>query len=174
MIKRSASDIQFIAVTFVLVALLGVPTFASLVESDEISASATVEPATSLAQNVVGVRSPSSVAAVTIVPQKVTSTLHQSADFDLNCTKKSADRIAVKGSYLQLRGKSCVRGYAIGQIEIVNKSNGYTASVFDRGSDKYQTDLIQLSKGENEITIRYKAASGKSVEEVLRISAPLS
>lgn len=173
MFKRSASDVQFIAVTFVLVALLGVRTFASLVESDEVPASA-VASATGLAQNAVGARAPASVAAVTVVPQKVTSTLHQSADFDLNCTKKSADKIAVKGSYLQLRGKSCVRGYAIGQIEIVNKSNGYTASVFDRGSDKYQTDLIQLNKGENEIAIRYKAAGGKSVEEVLRISAPQS
>lgn len=173
MFKRSASDIQFIAITFVLVALLGARTFSSLMEPDEVVPLSASAAATVLTENSTA-RIPASVSPVTVVPQKVDSTLHQSADFDLNCTKKSLDKFAVKGSYLQLRGKSCMRGVSVGQIEIVNKSNGYTASVFDRGSDKYQTDLIQLNKGENEIAIRYKAAGGKSVEEILHISAPQS
>ncbi|MNL75426.1 hypothetical protein D3C87_2012290 [compost metagenome] len=54
-------------------------------------------------------------------------------------------------------------------VEIINRSNGYTASIFDSGKNKYQTDLIQLVQGENEITVRYQDASGKTQEEVLKV-----
>ena len=90
---------------------------------------------------------------------------------DLNCSKKGAFKVSVRGNFVQFQGKSCVKGFNEGQVEIVNKSNGYTASIFPRGTDKYQTDLIQLQNGDNEIAIRYRERSGKSVEEVVHVTS---
>ncbi|MBO9666272.1 MAG: hypothetical protein J7501_05615 [Bdellovibrio sp.] len=167
---KKPSEIHFIAVTFVLVVLLGARTFASLTEPDQV-ASVVVPAVASKASVSVSSRQPASIPSSEVVPGKVETSLHQSADFDLDCTKKSATKLDIKAGYVQFRGKSCVRGFSVSEIEIVNKSNGYTASVFDRGSDKYQTDLIQLKHGDNEIAVRYRSA-GKTVEEIIRVTAP--
>lgn len=165
MFKRAASEFQFIAITFILVVLLGARTFASLTDSDmtitEDVKVTSVAPETE--------RKPASIPQTSVAPQKISS-LHQSADLDLNCSKKKDGNLSVHAGYVQFKGKSCVRGGAVSSIQIVNKSNGYTASVFDRGSDKYQTDLIQLQPGENEILIRYEN-SGRQVEEIIRVSS---
>jgi hypothetical protein len=165
MFKRAASEIQFIAITFILVVLLGARTFANLTEADvvaseEANTASVVEPMR---------RTPASLPPTAVAPQKIESSLHQSADVDLNCSKKKG-QLEVHAGYVQFKGKSCARGVRMGEIQIVNKSNGYTASVFDRGSDKYQTDLIQLQPGENEISIRYEN-SGRQVEEIIRVSS---
>ncbi len=165
MFKRAASEIQFIAITFILVVLLGARTFANLTEADfvaldEVKTTSRTEPLQ---------RKPASLPPTAVAPQKIDSSLHQSADVDLNCSKKNGS-LEVHAGYVQFKGKSCARGVRMGEIQIVNKSNGYTASVFDRGSDKYQTDLIQLQPGENEISIRYQN-SGRQVEEIIRVSS---
>jgi hypothetical protein len=165
---KKPSEIHFIAVTFVLVVLLGARTFASLTEPDQV---AVMAPAVASKASVsVAGRNPASIPSAEVVPGKVETSLHQSADFDLDCTKKSSTKLDIKAGYVQFRGKSCARDFNVSEIEIVNKSNGYTASVFDRGSDKYQTDLIQLKHGDNEIAVRYRSA-GKTVEEIIRVTA---
>ncbi|MEK2689811.1 hypothetical protein [Bdellovibrio sp. GT3] len=167
MFKRAASEVQFIAITFVLVLLLGVRTFASLTEED-----AAVQDEQQVATTVIAKetnRRPASIPATTVAPQKIGSSLHESADVDLNCKGKTG-QLEVNAGYIQFKGKNCTTGVSVGQIQIVNKSNGYTASVFDRGSDRYQTDLIQLQPGQNEIAIRYEKA-GRKVEEIIRISS---
>lgn len=164
MFKRPSSDIHFIAVTFVLVLLLGARTFLSLTE-EEISP---VESAVA-SSSVLAARSPASVPAA--VTHKVESALQQFTEVDLNCSKKAAAVVAIHGNFVQFQGKACLKGMDIGAVEIVNKSNGYTASIFARGSDKYQTDLIQLQNGENEIAIRYRERSGKAVEEVVKVQS---
>ncbi len=164
MFKRQASDIQFIAVTLVLVLLLGARTFYSLTEEDMTSVESAVASSSSLASS--SSRAPASIPTAT---HKVGSALEQFTQFDLNCTKKSAQKVSVHGAFVQFQGKNCAKGLQQGEVEIVNKSNGYTASIFPRGTDKYQTDLIQLKSGENEIAIRYRERSGKSVEEVVRV-----
>lgn len=166
MFKRAASEFQFIAITFILVVLLGARTFASLTEAD-MSVNEDVQFAMAVKPSE---RTPASVPPTTVAPQKIGSSLHQSADLDLNCNKKKDNTLSVHTGYVQFKGKSCLRGGAVGSIQIVNKSNGYTASVFDRGSDKYQTDLIQLQPGDNEISIRYEL-SGRPVEEIIRVSS---
>ncbi|UYL10155.1 hypothetical protein B9G69_006125 [Bdellovibrio sp. SKB1291214] len=167
MFKRAASEIQFIAITFILVVLLGARTFASLTEEGEAEISQETKSAMIKEPNT---RAPASLPPTTVAPQRVDSSLHQSADIDLNCSKKKSSALEIHAGYVQLKGKSCARGVRMGEIQIVNKSNGYTASVFDRGSDKYQTDLIQLQPGENEISIRYENA-GQKVEEIIRVSS---
>jgi hypothetical protein len=158
--KKSRADSYFLIVTFLVVVLLGIPTYSSLVEedaaSDDIATNVRAEAS----------RQPSSVAVQTTKPE---SALRPLTEWNLSCGKKAQSLLKVSGNFVQFHGKSCVKNFNIEHIEIINRSNGYTASVFDSGINKYQTDLIQLVKGENEITVRYQDPSGKTQEEVLKV-----
>ncbi len=166
MLKRP-SDTHFLFITLILVLLMGVPTFHTLMANDEI---AELQMPVEATQGAVGSsRQPASVPAKT--SSLPTSALSYFTQYDLSCAKKSLSKLKVSGSYVQFQGKNCLKNFKNGDVEIVNKSNGFTASVFSSGSDKYQTDLIQLQNGDNEIGIRYRERSGKAVEEVVRISA---
>lgn len=161
MLKRQPSDTQFLIVTFVLVLFLGVPTFMNLTEEDVL-----IPEAVAAGQGAVLAQGRTPASVPTGLTNKVSSALSHLAQLDLRCAKKAASPLRVEGSYVQFEGKNCLRDKT---LEIVNKSNGYTASVFLKGTDKYQTDLIQLQKGDNEITIRYHDGPGKAVEEVVLV-----
>lgn len=90
---------------------------------------------------------------------------------DLNCPKVPYPTVQVAGTYLQLQGKNCGLPFKESDVEIINRSNGFTASVFSKGLHHYQTDLIQLKQGDNEIVIRYRRSSGQAVEETLKVTA---
>ncbi|ASD65561.1 hypothetical protein [Bdellovibrio bacteriovorus] len=162
MFKAQPSDTQFIIVTFVLVLLLGIPTFMNLTEDSYVVAEEEVFESAQ-APALAGGREPASI------PSAKVAAVSRLTQFDLSCAKKALSPLSVDSGYVQFEGKNCLRGFKEGDVEIINKSNGYTASIFLRGTDKYQTDLIQLKKGDNEITIRYRERSGKAVEEVLLV-----
>ncbi|WP_413613010.1 hypothetical protein [Bdellovibrio sp. HCB-110] len=162
MFKRQPTDTQFLFITLVLVLLMGIPTFHTLTANEELSEEQVVSATTP-----VGQRKPASVVAASALP--IAPAISHFTQYDVSCAKKVLPKLDVAGSYVQFQGKNCLKNFKEGDIEIVNRSNGYTASVFISGSDKYQTDLIQLQKGDNEIAIRYRERSGKAVEEVVRV-----
>ncbi|MEK2644114.1 hypothetical protein [Bdellovibrio sp. BCCA] len=163
MFKRQPTDTQFLFITLVLVLLMGIPTFHTLTANDEFSND-------ELAQNsatTIGERRPASIPAVS--GAAMAPAVSHFTHYDVSCAKKALNKLDISGGFVQFQGKNCLKNFKDGDIEIVNKSNGYTASVFVSGADKYQTDLIQLQKGDNEIAIRYRERSGKAVEEVIRV-----
>ena len=165
MFQKLSSDTKFLAITSFIVLALGARTFFSLVEPEEIPASALASKGTP----VIGSRAPSSVSpqAVEVKPKK-----ERFAQHDLNCHKKGANAVvSVTGHMVQIQGRTCVSGFKSSDLEIVNRQNGFTAAVFESGKNEYQTDLIQLEQGDNEITIRYRERSGTVVEEVVRVRA---
>ncbi|WP_415062315.1 hypothetical protein [Bdellovibrio sp.] len=162
MFKRQPTDTQFIFLTLMLVLLMGIPTFQTLTQKEEVSDVQVAAESPPLTTK----RSPSSLPASVV---DVKPALQQFTAYDLSCAKKSASELTVSGPYVQFQGRNCLKNFKSGDVEIVNKSNGYTASIFSSGSDKYQTDLIQLQQGENEIAIRYRESSGKPVEVVVRV-----
>ncbi|MGZ6470608.1 MAG: hypothetical protein ACXWRZ_05580 [Bdellovibrio sp.] len=145
--------------TLVFVLLMGAMTFYSLLEKEETIIAQVNKQSAQIDRN------PSSVAKTSAV--KVPSSLSQFAEHDLNCGKTTQKKQIVAGSFVQFQGKNCLKNYKDGDVEILNKSNGYTASTLTHGADKYQTDLIQLKNGENEIVIRYHEGSEKTVEEII-------
>jgi hypothetical protein len=159
MLKTNRADTYFLVITFMVVALLGVPTYSSLVEDE-----GHVAHTTSTAK--IEGRIPASIPVKTETP---VSTFNSKTELDLSCGKKLAGLLKVSGNFMQLHGKTCFKNFASENVEITNRSNGYTASVFESGKNKYQTDLIQLVQGENEITVRYQDASGKIQVEVLKV-----
>lgn len=172
MFKRQSSDTHFLFITLVLVLLLGIPIFHTLTAEDEMPEVAVASLGTAGVE--AGGRGPASIP--TMVPVRAgKATLGMTSlatSYDLSCSKKGLQKINVNGSYVQLQGKNCLKNLSSGDIEIVNKSNGYTASIFNSGSNQYQTDLIQLRGGDNEIVIRYRERSGKPVEETIHVHAP--
>lgn len=154
---------HFILVTLVLVLMLGAPTFYSLTEDSDF-AQLTEQSALAISAS----RAPASLPPIAVATKK--NALGRFFHFDLSCAKNSgAVPMEVHGGFVQLQGKSCLNKSQRQQVEILNKTNGYTASIFDSGSDKYQTDLIQLADGDNEISVRYREPSGKTVESVIFI-----
>lgn len=156
MFKKQPSDNQLIFVTFILVVLMAFPTFQTLAQNE--GPSDGVLP-----------RSPASVPVLATAWDVKKETEQRFAHLDLNCASKPAVSADIVGDVVQLQGKNCITDFKDGDVEIVNKSNGFTASIFDSGMGKYQTDLIQLQQGENEIAIRYRQKTGKVTEHVLRV-----
>lgn len=165
MFKRPPTDTHFILLTLALVLVMAVPTFNTLVSNEEVSEEEVLTVHTLSSSST---RTPASVPhqAASV---KVESALASFTAYDLSCTKQGHAAVSVSGSFVQFQGKNCLKNFKDGDVEIVNKSNGYTASVFSRGANNYQTDLIQLQKGENEIAIRYREGSGKAVEQIVRV-----
>lgn len=161
MFKTPPTDNQFLFVTLVLVLLLGVPAFVNITGEDEpIAVVATAGMSVD--------RHPASIPTPEVKP--AARALEQT-EWDLSCAKKTAPTLKVTAGHVQFHGRNCLQGRQGADVEIVNRTNGYTASVFFRGSDKYQTDLIQLQNGDNEIAIRYRERSGKTVEEVVLVQS---
>lgn len=91
------------------------------------------------------------------------------AKYDLDCSGKSTKRVSVNGEFVQIKGLNCRGDLSSKNVEVVNKSNGYTAEIFESHLGMYQTDLIQLQPGLNNIFIRYVNSFGNSVEELLEV-----
>ncbi len=162
MFKKQFTDVQFLVVTMLVVLALGAKTFASLTEPDELQLP-------SVATNDAGLgvsRTPSSVGPA----KEAKPRWDRFAHHDLNCHKKiEKPVVAINGNFVQLQGKHCLKGFKFSELDIVNRQNGFAASIFESGSDQYQTDLIQLEQGDNEIVIRYRENSGALVEEVVKV-----
>ncbi len=153
MIIRSA-ETKFLIVSFVFVLLLGIKTVASFVEQPVLDAPASYG------------RQPSSVmkSKRAVALEKTAEVVSNTGNLDFNCQKNSQKELAVKGAYLQIRGKGCAQSNQGDQVSIINKSNGYTAAVFPSGREEFQTDLIQLVEGQNQILIEYQNANGKKFQ----------
>jgi hypothetical protein len=164
--KRTPTDFHFIVITTLLVLLIGVRTVYSLADDDSVNlvTEATV-PVVSLSASE---RSPASLPAK-ILEEK--TSLHRMMSMDLSCTQKQYSVFKVSGHFVQFKGKNCLKNFKQDFMEIVNRSNGYTASIFSFGNDQYQTDMIQLVDGENEITVRYESPTGLKYEKTIKVSS---
>lgn len=154
---------KVIAITFFMVLALAFPTYQTLAQKD-----GTEEDRAQTAQGLTPERNPASLPPASVKPAKMHSHFQH---MDLNCAKTQYPPVRVAGAFLQLQGKNCGPSLKDGDVEIINRSNGFTASVFPKGVNQYQTDLIQLKEGDNEIVIRYRRSTGQSVEETLRVTS---
>ncbi len=156
--KYRSAENKFLLIAFVAVLLLGVKTVDSLLEHPVVEIKEFSQ------------RQPSSISAVR-QNMSLASALPSgsaAANFDFNCQKDALKELVkefiVLGAYLQIRGKGCLKAMQDDQVFIVNKSNGYTAAVFPMGQEEFQTDLIQLIEGQNQILIQYQNSRGKKFQ----------
>jgi len=176
--KEKNTEWKFLATTAFLVATIAVPTLASLVSSDE----STPPEAHMLRSTELKARQPASVPSVMGAPKKsivIQDTKKELSNllsnnlvsYDFSCAKNKPTEFKVEGNYFQLKGKDCNKGSQAPKLSITNKSNGFTAAVFMLNEKEYQTDLIQLKEGENQIFIQYQMPSGQIEEHVLNVKA---
>lgn len=160
---KFSTDAKFLTITTFIVVALGAKTFASLIEPDQLPASTVASQGASVKTD----RSPSSIPSAEVKPR-----WERFAQHDLSCSKKgTGSTVSINGSFVQIQGRNCIKGFKSASLEIINLKNGFTASVFESGPNRYQTDLIQLEQGENDIAIRYRERSGTMVEEVVKVRA---
>lgn len=86
--------------------------------------------------------------------------------------KQNEKNFSVDGMYVQLKLTRCGKPTKKNsEVVIVNETNGYTASVFNLGTEEFQTDLIQLKEGSNRILIKYANPDGRVYEEKILLSS---
>ncbi len=73
-------------------------------------------------------------------------------------------RIQANHNLVLMKGKSCLKGGML-LHRVKNYTNGFTASVFAKGSQSFQTDFIQLNQGVNEVVFEFKNSSGEKKQE---------
>ncbi len=161
--KRTPSETQFILITLLLVLLLGAHAGYSLMK-DEMA-----EPRLASEIENSGTASLREPASLPTSRPVLGQNLSKFLDVDLSCKKIKDPAYQISGNAVQFKGRNCLKNFVQEKIEIVNRSNGYTASVFPYGENQYQTDLIQLVDGENEIIIRYASPSGPRYERTIKV-----
>ena len=158
------SENKVLLMTLSLVGLMAIPTFFTIFSDEESAAS----PKISSGKISDSSRSPSSIGGQELAQFKPTETKTLQAQFNVQCSKSKRADLRQKSEFIQLQGEPCVKNFQAQQLEIINKRNGYTASIFPIKNGRYQTDLIQLEPGENEILVRYLNSSGQFSEEIFR------
>lgn len=156
-----SDETKFLIVSFIVVVLLGIKTVASLIEDPQFDSKSSKS------------RQPTSVTKIEpeLEGEKNLPANPVAASFNFNCLKTGQKEVSVKGTYLQIRGKDCAKAGKSDQLSIVNKSNGYTAAVFQTGREEFQTDLIQLVDGQNQILIEFQNSSGKKFQHEVVVMA---
>lgn len=146
-----------------ILSLVGAPAVYSVVKMpEEVSSSARV-PASATAEAVFESSSEPRNAAKA-----------KSVTMDFNC-RKNTEVAETEGSHVRLRSQNCVDANEK-QITIVNKANGYTASVIITRNSQFTTDFIELSEGDNQIEIQSEEKNGEKVVQYLNLKrrAPAS
>lgn len=167
---------KFLITTAFIVATIAVPTLASLLGNDLVESSATTlraqskkvrEPA-----NLPHISSPKKSVVIQDVAKELDKLISESEiSFNFQCQQVKTLDFKVHGNYVQLKGQDCEKKGEMPKLTITNKTNGFTASVFILNGKQYQTDLIQLKPGENQIHIQYLYPTGKLEEHILKVKA---
>lgn len=168
---------KFLATTAFLVATIAIPTLASLVSTEDADAPKAMmlrplEQKARAPASLPHMNAPKKAVVIESTKQELGNLLSNNAvSFDFSCAKIKSKEFKVDGGFLQLKGKDCSKGAQMPKLSITNKSNGFTASVFFMNGKEYQTDLIQLQEGVNQISIQYQLPSGQMEEHILNVKA---
>ncbi len=117
-------------------------------------------------------RAPASIKKISAKPAKMK---FQSISVNLcDLNSKQVLPVNVNGQFVQVKGRGCASKSSYSAVKIVNQTNGYTASIMPFGKDQYQTDLIQLIPGTNQILIKYVSPKGTSEERKIELRADMT
>lgn len=160
----TTSESRFLFITILLAVLLGFPTFYSVFEPELSPKEVKAVLQSRADENLTGSRSPASI------KQPNFATLLSKDIFCENVKSK----FRTKNDFIQLSGRTCLKKVSQKIMNVVNKTNGYTASYFALDGEKYQTDLIRLQGGKNVIEFEVVGPGDQREINVLEIMAELS
>lgn len=160
--KSRAPEWKFLSLMAVAVLLLGVQAGRGVLDED-LSDPSMTEPSLEM------LRAPASISANTPFEKKSPSFKSALLEWNWNCRQASPIKASVKGDNVRLKGRFCGANFSPQRLVIVNQSNGFTASIFEKGQQEYETDLIQLQQGSNNIHLEYQNSAGQKIESMLTI-----
>lgn len=126
------------------------------------------------ANPVVPLSSDRSPASIEPLKPKPTRNKFQAIALDLCNGKEKSLEMNVSGQFIQMKGRACDEKTTSKAITIINQTNGFTASVMPFGKDQFQTDLIQLNQGSNQIVIQYFSPKGVKIEQKIQLRAEMN
>jgi hypothetical protein len=147
-LQKAQTEFRFLLIMLVLVVLMGVPTFISLTQAPALEAQAIHE-----------TRTPASLSFASNEITTVQAHTNPAPLLNLDCKRKNLKK-EVDSSYVRLMGSPCKNTDG---LEIVNKSNGFSASVIFIKGRNFTTDFIDLSEGENNLEITETQDNGTKV-----------
>lgn len=154
-----AFEKHFILLTLSLVIVLGIPATLSLVSAPQkIDAEAgLLSGAKKLSRD---------VASVNLVQgQGEQSVFSTSLSREVGC-EANQNLGLLNGAHLRLRTKACGN---FDQIQISNKTNGFTAQVMDLNSGFFTSDFMDLSEGDNVIEISRFNTQGETLKQSVHV-----
>lgn len=160
----TSSESRFLFITVLLAFLLGLPTFYSVFEPDVSRREVKAILRTNELSDSSGSRSPASVKKPDV------ATLVSKDIFCENIKSK----FRTKNDFIQLNGRNCLKKFNQKVLNVVNKTNGYTASYFALDGEKYQTDLIRLQGGKNLIEFEVVGPGDQREINIVEVIADLA
>jgi hypothetical protein len=152
---REKTESQFLLITGTLVILIGGPAFYSLTKE-------------SVTETVKITRTESRMPAS--IPEKELQKAAQIADRSsivlVNCDQPSSHE-DVQSAYIRLTGTPCEQ---VENLQITNKTNGFTASVIFKKDNLFTTDFIDLKEGENNLEVVSHMDNGSKVTKNLKVT----
>lgn len=141
---------KFIFINFIIVILLGVKTFDSLFVDTYIHN----EPIQSISDQL---RNPASISPKHLIAAKSetlksTQIQQEAITISMNCQKNK--KVVTQSEMVMLRGNYCFKDLKGEEVKMINLKNGFEASFFALDKNQFNTDLIQLASGLNEIEIQ--------------------
>ncbi len=151
--------LRLIGFTLVALSLVNAYSFAKLYSTTYVS------------DDSLSIKAPRMPAAISPQTKMPALDLNTRLALDLNCNlNHKMAGLKVMGQWAQLKGRVC-ENKKLKLVEITNLNNGFTASVFEVGTQNYQTDLIQLVQGANKIRVKITPEKGSVVEQTVIINS---
>jgi hypothetical protein len=155
---RLKSEIQFLLITGALVLVLGISGILSLLREPEAQA---MVPAKKIET-----RTPASANAKTESPSLVeSSNISATSLLRFDCERNQLKE-DVSASYVRLAGTPCGKAE---DLEVVNKTNGFSAAVIFTPGGKFTTDFIDLQDGENQLEVTETQSNGTKVSRLFQV-----
>lgn len=159
--KSRVPEWKFLSIMAVAVLLLGVQAARGVLDEDLSSPT--------VAASFASPRSPASISLTPKFEKKTLAFKSAMLEWNWNCHHNAPVKADVKGDNFRLKGRFCKGEFSPQRLVITNKTNGFTASIFEKSQQEYETDLIQLQQGSNTIHLEYVNPAGQKIESDLTI-----
>lgn len=108
-------------------------------------------------------------AAVSAQPPRVASAVVEILRNGIGCVDGEKP-LAVKSAQLRWSGRLCWSQSRLEELEIVNESNRFSATLFASAESRFETDLIPLEPGMNRLRVRSRAAKDAQKEQIIIVT----
>ncbi len=119
------------------------------------------------------INSPRQPASIPKINMGVAAQFPEASELEhtLPCVEHGASYSFVSaGQRLRIESQLCKAGSEMKKSTIVNRTNGFVATVFNLGNKGFTTDLINLTPGENLITFTHVLEDGGKVRARMNIT----